>query len=415
MYKIIKKLQKILKKYIFCQFFDKYLNYNRNMEIYYKKNVLEKLSEILKQKYHMKRIIFFCSSGVKTKYLGDVVDAVNMAKNPFRLSDKLVEDKEEKFNLAIAVGGGRIINDAKIYCNKNKIDLLVIPTSPTSTVFFTPKFYYQKNNIIFSSPCAEPSYVFIDEKIIETCPLFLVKKAFALASSYHEMMFEKEIENLIFNKSAEEIETIKYYLLNLEKTGEKLVSGEREAKLEVMDFMIEIAKYNLDDFLINNLNNMLGSSGLYENSDLRKIIKFSNKNKNLNVGYLIAADLLLCFYKEMFSLKKIEAKIVPDMKKLIKKLQNFNINAKNIEKINNFDEIIENKALFLKINVIKHKASFLAEIYRGKIKNAIRAVVNFKPDLPDVNLCFNAVSIMPYLAKDNFLISTLACVGILDA
>lgn len=385
------------------------------MEIYYKKNVLEKLSEILKQKYYMKKIILFCSNGVKTKCLNDVVDAINLAKNPFRLSDKHVEDKEERFQLAIAVGGGRLANDAKIYCNKNKIDLIVIPTAPTSTVFFTSKFYYQKNNMILSSPCAEPSYVFIDEKTIETCPLFLVKKAFALASSYHEMLFEKEIENLIFNKNGEEVDEIKYHLLNLEKTGEKLVSGEREAKLEVMDFMIEIAKYNLDDFLINNLNNMLDNSGIYEGSELRKIIKFSNKNKNLNVGYLIVADLLLCFYKEMFSLKKIEAKIVPDMKKIIKKLQNFNINAKNIAKINNFDEIIENKALFLKINVIKHKAFFLAEIYRNKIKNAIRAVVNFKPDLPDVNLCFNAVSVMPCLTKNNFLISTLACVGILDA
>ena len=151
-----------------------------------------------------------------------------------------------------------------------------------------------------------------------------------------------------------------------------------------------------------------------ENILIRKYKKLSEQNKNLNLNYLIAADLLISTFKEMFSLKKIEPKIFPSIQKLQKKLNNFNILVGKIKNLAFFDKIIENKELFLKINVIKHRCYYLAEIYKDRIKNSIKKIINISPEIPDIDVCFNAISVIPILDNKNLLVNMLSCVGILD-
>ena len=243
----------------------------------------------------------------------------------------------------------------------------------------------------------------------------MAKRGFLFGLSYNEILYEKEIYNLLFNKK-DNLDELKYLLITLEGCAEKLGAGEREARLEVMDFMIEISKLNFDLGAIVNLAHLLSISDnfAYENILIRKYKKITEQNKNLNLNYLIASDLLICCYKEMFSLKKIEPKILPDIQNIYKKLNNFNILIGKIKNFTFYDEIIENKELFLKINVIKHKCYFLAEIYKDKIKNCISKIINISPEIPNIDVCFNAISVIPVLNNNNLLLNMLSCVGILE-
>ena len=116
----------------------------------------------------------------------------------------------------------------------------------------------------------------------------------------------------------------------------------------------------------------------------------------------------------MFSLKKIEPKFLPSIQKLNKKLKNFNILDKKLKNFAFFDEIIENKEFFLKINVIKHRCYYLAEIYKNKIKSTLKKVINISPEIPDIDVCFNAISVVPIFDNKNILINVLSCVGIIE-
>lgn len=380
------------------------------MEIFYKQDAINKLSEILKKNYYCKNVLVMISKGVKDKILPSIVNELNMAENPFK-----VNDERGEFDLVVAVGGGNICNNAKIYCKERSLDLIVVPTAPTSTIFFSDESYKLNLNTIEVVKGVSPKYAIVDEKIIQTAPLYLAKRGFLFGLSFNEILYEKEIYNLLFN-SFENIEDLKYLLITLENGAMKLASGEREGKLEVMDFMIEVAKLNLDITAIISLAHLLSLSDNFasENILIRKYKKLSEQNKNLNLNYLIAADLLISTFKEMFSLKKIEPKIFPSIQKLQKKLNNFNILVGKIKNLAFFDKIIENKELFLKINVIKHRCYYLAEIYKDRIKNSIKKIINISPEIPDIDVCFNAISVIPILDNKNLLVNMLSCVGILD-
>ena len=95
-------------------------------------------------------------------------------------------------------------------------------------------------------------------------------------------------------------------------------------------------------------------------------------------------------------------------------MNNFNILVGKIKNLAFFDKIIENKELFLKINVIKHRCYYLAEIYKDRIKNSIKKIINISPEIPDIDVCFNAISVIPILDNKNLLVNMLSCVGILD-
>lgn len=380
------------------------------MEIFYKQDAINKLSEILKKNYYCKNVLVMISKGVKDKILPSIVNELNMAENPFK-----VNDERGEFDLVIAVGGGNICNNAKIYCKERSLDLIVVPTAPTSTIFFSDECYKLNLNTIEVVKGVSPKYAIVDEKIIQAAPLYLAKRGFLFGLSFNEILYEKEIYNLLFN-SFENIEDLKYLLITLENGAMKLASGEREGKLEVMDFMIEVAKLNLDITAIISLAHLLSLSDNFasENILIRKYKKLSEQNKNLNLNYLIAADLLISTFKEMFSLKKIEPKIFPSIQKLQKKLNNFNILVGKIKNLAFFDKIIENKELFLKINVIKYRCYYLAEIYKDRIKNSIKKIINISPEIPDIDVCFNAISVIPILDNKNLLVNMLSCVGILD-
>ena len=380
------------------------------MEIYYKQDAINKLSEILRKNYYCKSVLVMISNGVKDKYLSLVANELNSAESPFK-----VNEERGEYDLVIAVGGGRVCNKAKLFAKERGIDLIVVPTAPTSPIYFNDECYIQDFNSLEIIKEAEAKYAFVDEKIIQTAPLYLAKRGFLFGLSINEILYEKEIYNLLFNKN-ENLEDLKYLLVTLEKGASKLASGERESKLEVMDFMIEIAKLKLDLSAIITLAHLLDLSDNFasENIIIRKYKKLSEQNKNLNLNYLIASDLLICCYKEMFSLKKIEPKILPDLQKLQKKLNNFDILMGKIKNLAFFDKIIENKELFLKINVIKHKCYYMAEIYKDKIKNCIKKLINISPEMPDINICFNAISVIPMFNNKNLLVNMLSCVGILD-
>ena len=380
------------------------------MEIFYKQDAISKLSEILKKYYFCKKVLLLISNGVKDKYLSLIANELNLAESPFK-----VNDERGDYDLVVAVGGGNICNKAKLYCNEKKLDLIVIPTAPTSPIFFNDECYKLDFNTIEIIKSQQAKFAIVDEKIIQTVPLYLAKRGFLFGLSINEVLYEKEIYNLLFNTSYD-LKDLKYLLLNLEKGVSKLASGERESRLEVMDFMIEIAKLNLDLSAIISLARLLSLSDNFANENIiiRKYKKISEQNKALNLNYLIASDLLICCFKEMFSLKKIEPKVFPDIQKLQKKLNNFNILMGKIKNLTFFDKIIENKELFLKINVIKHKCYFLAEIYKDKIKSCIKKLINISPEIPDIDVCFNAISVIPVFDNKNLLVNMLSCVGILD-
>ena len=210
------------------------------MEIYYKQDAINKLSEILRKNYYCKSVLVMISNGVKDKYLSLVANELNSAESPFK-----VNEERGEYDLVIAVGGGRVCNKAKLFAKERGIDLIVVPTAPTSPIYFNDECYIQDFNSLEIIKEAEAKYAFVDEKIIQTAPLYLAKRGFLFGLSINEILYEKEIYNLLFNKN-ENLEDLKYLLVTLEKGASKLASGERESKLEVMDFMIEIAKLKLD-------------------------------------------------------------------------------------------------------------------------------------------------------------------------
>ena len=378
------------------------------MEIIYKQDALQELSKILKKNYFAKKILILMSNTIKEKAMSIFINEINSAGNPFNINEKKGE-----YDLVVSVGGGKICNEAKIYALVKNIDLIVVPTSPTSPIFFNDICFDQSNFELHKGK--EPNYVLVDEKIIQNAPLYLAKRGFLLGLAYNEILYEKEIYSLLY-KADETMEDLRYLLINLENCAEKLASGERESRLEVMDFMIEIAKLKLDFSAIFTLSHLLEISDNFadENIVIRKYKKISNLNKNLNLNYLIASDLLICCFKEMFSLKKIEPKLLPSIQKLDKKLKNFNILDKKLKNFAFFDEIIENKEFFLKINVIKHRCYYLAEIYKSKIKSNIKKIINISPEIPDIDVCFNAISVVPIFDNKNTLINLLSCVGIIE-
>lgn len=56
----------------------------------------------------------------------------------------------------------------------------------------------------------------------------------------------------------------------------------------------------------------------------------------------------------------------------------------------------------------------MAEIYKDKIKNCIKKLINISPEMPDIDICFNAISVIPMFNNKNLLVNMLSCVGILD-
>ena len=378
------------------------------MEIIYKQDALQELSKILKNNYFAKKILLLVSTTIKEKMISTFVNEINIAGNPFNINDKRGD-----YDLVITVGGGNVCNEGKLFAFVKNTDLIVIPTAPTSPIYFND-ISFDKNTFELHK-VKKPNYVLVDEKIIQNTPLFLAKRGFLLGLSYNEILYEKEIYSLLY-KTDNDIEDLRYLLHNLECCAEKLASGERESRLEVMDFMIEISKLKIDFTAIFTLAHLLEKSDNFadENILIRKYKKISNANKNLKINYLIASDLLICCFKEMFSLKKIEPKFLPSIQKLNKKLKNFNILDKKLKNFAFFDEIIENKEFFLKINVIKHRCYYLAEIYKNKIKSTLKKVINISPEIPDIDVCFNAISVVPIFDNKNILINVLSCVGIIE-
>ena len=139
------------------------------MEIFYKQDAINKLSEILKKNYYCKNVLVMISKGVKDKILPSIVNELNMAENPFK-----VNDERGEFDLVVAVGGGNICNNAKIYCKERGLDLIVVPTAPTSTIFFSDECYKLNLNTIEVVKGVSPKYAIVDEKIIQAAPLYPV-------------------------------------------------------------------------------------------------------------------------------------------------------------------------------------------------------------------------------------------------
>ena len=183
-----------------------------------------------------------------------------------------------------------------------------------------------------------------------------------------------------------------------------------------MDFMLEVSKLNSDNSLIISLARLLDLSENFdeENVKLRKIKNVANINSHLNLNVLLASDLLINCYKEMFSLKRIEIKNMPNYQKIKEKLKNFGIFSQNLINFNVFDAIVENKPMFFKLNIIKDKCKYLAEIYKDKIKHALNLFLKTKAQIPNLDVCFNAISVLPVISSQAELVNALSCVGVLD-
>lgn len=383
--------------------------------IVYRKNAIDELSSYLKFYQKHKSVLFISDTNNdwSNQILAQVANSGNAFKycfiddNPSYNEIKLLYNKAKEVKLIIGYVSGYNANLIKYLSKANDSEFIFIPVSPSSTFYFLP-YYYSPINKITAYESNYPTRIFIDERIIKDAPRSEILKGLELFLSYFELYFSLICENLL-NEYKYDLFTFAKLLSRYEELFALFRNEEKEISLVLMDNLIELAyltrEIHLNNICFFNLSNLLISSKFLE-----------RENMSFESYSLIATDLLLNIYRQVFLQDNIKVLSIPnydDIARLIEKYKFISNTYKGIEYYKNISSdklsLINDK----KLEIIEHLEAITKKVKRNikhinKMKGT-KIITTFHLDE-----CYDSIRILPYIFNNNNLLDVVGGTGILN-
>ena len=397
------------------------LNDEYYSKIVYKKNAFNDLMVDLKVYYFGKRVLFLSTKGVSSKHITEVVNSLSLARCEFvqfiskhhfdNAELKTISDLclQNMFDLIVVLGSGKSVDVAKYFANVFNVPYFVCPTAPTNISYFS-KLCVNPYDSTRSFYADEPERIYISEMVIKKTPKHLIKQGICFILSFYEYIVSVGIDNILFDKNVDTT-GVKKVISKTENELDDLLTGDDDAKLSLMDFLIDLGYHfrDADFFAMSNYNLFFV---------LNKISAEQEKNIGCGEMMLVCSKMLIESYKKLFAQKTVKRLIFPDYEKIAKKVKKFNIFAKKINNFLFFDEICENKKLLERINNLKEEFCFQCTKRGAELALSLDKVAKYNKftygDKLDIDNCFEAMSVVPFVTKNNFLVSLIGGIGMLN-
>ena len=324
-----------------------------NQNTIYKKRAIEYISKTIQQQ-KFKKVLFLAG---KTAYqnFGSLVTN-ELAKVEVEFVLKLIPsivsvdninsclEFTNNCDLVIALGGGSVCDISKVVATKTNLPLIIIPSIPTTTAYFTNYAFVYENGT-YKKTNTKPAFkILIDENIIVKSDKKYVIEGQKFVLSHFETLFTNQFDNLFYD-TKKDYSCLKLQLCKFKDNYEYFQSDTDDSKLVLMDILVELATC-FEDYSSNNVYSF--AFCLKANSD----ISFSSL-------CLMCSKILSNIYLSVFSLKNLYIFSLPNFESIEKSLNSLKIQKKQV----NFLPIkkLLNNAVFIKVNSIKNQVHTLCE------------------------------------------------------
>jgi hypothetical protein len=382
------------------------LNHDYFSRIIYQKGAIENLSGILKQAKTTKKVYFISSKTPYQMFGVFVVNEFNLAQKEFifQLIDSnfsyedatISAQKAQKCEFVVCLGGGSVVDFAKIVANISGAKLITIVSSVATTAPFSSTSFIKKNSIIEKINCKVAEKIIIDEDLIKNCNQNVVQSGINYILSFWDLVFNLETNALLFGLRCDTsgLKTI------LAKLNDHYLENNLVDPLLIMDMQIDLG-YFLKDI---DQENMVAFF-------LSLLLKNSSAIKKVDFGKLclLSSQILQACYEKYFSLKKVDTYNYLDLQALSVAVNSLRIHPQHIS-FSNIKQIRTNKQLFLKINAVKNQVISLIE--KSKYKLGLTQGPKIQT-FYDFNKCVCAFSVLPYVYKCSAFTNVLFSSGLI--
>lgn len=376
--------------------------------IIYKKGAVNDLSSILNENFKHKKVFFLSGKSAYQKFGTSVVNQLNRAGSEFIF--KFIDSTTNKKNLEdlvgeiltckviVALGGGSVADSAKYLAKVAGLKYILIPTSPTTTAYFSDYAFLQGEFLSEEIKCEYSFKILIDENFISKSIKEQIHAGKQFLSCLWEIMLNIEINNLLFEKK-QNAENLRLLIAKIKDNIEEIDSS-NDASLILMDLLIDAG------FVLKDLDLSYQSS-----TQLAMLLKTSGAISVNSFGAICLTSTKMLFesYKKFFELKKIDVYSFLDLESLACNLTFLKVDAQ-IVKIQNIKSIRQNKQLFLKLNAVKNQILCLLDAYLQDIN-----VLSIKKEKAKVDLtkCMMSFNILPYVYNCSPLTNILSSTGLI--
>lgn len=389
--------------------------------IVYKKNAFEDLSLDLRAYYPYKNVLLISTKSLSGKHLTDIINAVSMAKCTFKhfisknnfsaielkeISDKLIK---ENFDIIIVFGAGRATDVAKYFAYIFNVPYLSCPSAPSSVAYFS-NLCVNPYDSTRSFIADVPERIYIQESVIKKAPKQLVKRGICFVLGFYEQLVCVNIENILFDKNTD-VNEIKKVINKVENELTNLLTGNDDSKLVLLDALIDLSFCTREmDYFKNSCFNLCFI-----------ISKLAGENGEMVGGgeaFVLASKMLLTSYLQMFSNKKIEILELPDFVKIEKSIKLKNVFVKRVNNLNHFKKIFKNKSQIQRINNLKEEFYFQCQKRIENLNSSLSKINLYTTILNNktisADICLTAVSLLPYITENNYIVNVLGGMGVLN-
>ena len=390
-------------------------------KIVYKKNAFSDFAIDLKVYYRQKRVAFVSTKGVSSRFITEIVNALSIAgcefyqfiaKHHFDMQElKILSDMfiEKQFDLIVVLGAGKAIDVAKYFASVFNLPYMVCPTAPTNISYFSKLCVnpYDSTRSFFAE---EPERIYISEPCIKKAPKNLIKQGICFVLSFYEFMVSTIVDNILFDKNID-TSAVRKVLEKLQKNIDDILTGDDDSKLQLMDYMIELGfyfrQYNFFDLSCYNLYFIL-----------EKISSENGKQIGSGEAMLVCSKMLLESYRTLFVQKNIELLDLPNYEKMSKIIEKYGIFCKKINNFAYFDKICKNKQLLERLNNLKEEFFYQCKKNIKELEKDLNKLQNYNKftSSDKINLahCFSAISVLPFVSNNNYIVSLIGGIGALN-
>lgn len=386
--------------------------------IVYKKNAFWELGQDISQCYAGKKVLLITTKSLVNSHLTEIMNNLSVAKCNFshfiakhdfstsELNTLAGKITEQNYDLFIVFGGVRATMVTKYFANIFCLPYIVCPSMPSGVGYFSNVCInpYDSGR---SFVCDYPLRIYISESVIKTCPKTFVKQGVFFLMSFEEMLAMGRIENILLGKK-NDYDNISELLGQLKKELKNIMSMDADSKLKLMDILIDVA-YNLTkvDIFSNSVFNLYAI--------MQKVFEKNGEVIYSGECYLLSSRALLLMYINFFKQKNIKRLQMPNIPKIVKNIKNNEIFAKKLNNLPFFDKILTKKDLITRINNLKEEFLFQCKnhlVEQDKMQDIIKSYDNIITlPVPQIDNVFTAMSVLPYVAQNNFVVSLIASTG----
>lgn len=393
--------------------------YNR---IIYKKNAFLELKDYLKYNYDGKKVLIISTKDMVNNHLTEIMNCVSLSSCTFKhfISKNNFSNYElkqlcemltlENFDVYIVYGEDKAVMVAKYFANIFCVPYIVCPSSCGCLACFS-NVCVNPYDCTRSFNCEFPDKIFISESVVKTSSLDSIKQSVYFILSLEEMLAMSSFENILFDKQIDCSQIIKN-ILKLQKELKSIMSGDSEAKLILMDIVIdttyELEKVNMFEWSTFNLYTLM-----------KKIFLNSNNYSSNGEIVLLSSKILLLCYKNLFLQKKIKQLEFPNFSKIIKNIQKNDIFCKKINNFQYFNSILSKKELLTRLNNLKEE--FLYQCNKrideqDQMLNIIKSYDDiFTHETPKLSDVFSAVNVLPFVCDNNYIVELIGGIGLANS